>query len=75
MDTHCPTCSPVIEPISPREMNVLSLLERGYSYAEAAILMGVAVSTVRTHVKSLYAKLDVHSKTEAVFEARQLGLI
>ena len=71
----------LIEPPSPtarhssRPRNVLSLLERGCSYAEAAQSMGVAVSTVQAHVKSLYVKLGVHSKNEAVYEARQARLI
>lgn len=64
-----------VEAVSARERDVLSLLERGCSYAEAAQLMGVAVSTVQAHVKSLYVKLGVHSKNEAVYEARQAGLI
>ena len=63
------------ETMSARERDVLSLLERGCSYAEAAQLLGVAVSTVQAHVKSLYVKLGVHSKTEAVYEARQARLI
>ncbi|HOB66333.1 LuxR C-terminal-related transcriptional regulator [Ottowia sp.] len=63
------------ETISARERDVLSLLERGCSYAEAAQSLGVAVSTVQAHVKSLYVKLGVHSKNEAVYEARQARLI
>jgi DNA-binding CsgD family transcriptional regulator len=37
--------------------------------------MGLSVSTIQTHVRNIYGKLDVHNKTEAVFEARQLGLL
>jgi DNA-binding CsgD family transcriptional regulator len=61
--------------VSPRERDVLVLMERGCSYAETATALGVAVSTVQSHMKSLYSKLAVHSKTEAIFEARQAGLI
>lgn len=60
---------------SAKEQEVLELIARGFSYAEAARLMGVSVHTVRTHIKSLYAKLAVHSKSEAVFEAVRLGLL
>ena len=51
------------------------MLARGYTYAEAAQLLGVTHSTVQSHVKSIYSKLSVHSKTEAIFEARQMGLL
>lgn len=61
--------------LSPKEQEVLALIARGFSYAEAARLLGVSVHTVRTHIKSLYAKLAVHSKNEAVFEAVKLGLL
>jgi DNA-binding NarL/FixJ family response regulator len=61
--------------LTPRESEVLTLVSRGYSYAEAARLLGVAASTIQVHVKSIYSKLAVHSKTQAVFEARQMGLL
>ena len=44
-------------------------------YGAAHILHGVSVHTVQTHIKSLYAKLAVHSKSEAVFEASRMGLL
>lgn len=61
--------------LSDRELEILSTLARGYTYAEVADLLGISVLTVQSHVKNLYGKLDVHSKAEAVFEARNLGLI
>jgi len=61
--------------LSPREQEVLGLIARGFSYAEVARLQGLTVHTVRTHIKNLYAKLSVHSKTEAVFEATRMGLL
>lgn len=61
--------------LSPAESDVLELIARGYAYAEIARLRGVAIGTVQTHVKRLYAKLAVHSRSEAVFEATQLGLL
>jgi DNA-binding NarL/FixJ family response regulator len=63
------------EALSPREFQVLDLITRGFSYPEVAAQMGVSVSTVRTHVRNIYGKLGVHSKTEAVYEARQVGLL
>jgi DNA-binding NarL/FixJ family response regulator len=61
--------------LSPREQEVLNLIARGFSYAEIARLQTVSVHTVQTHIKNLYAKLSVHSKNEAVFEATKLGLL
>jgi DNA-binding NarL/FixJ family response regulator len=61
--------------LSARELQILHVLSRGYSYAETAKLLDIAGSTVQTHVKNIYGKLAVNSKTEAVFEARQLGLL
>lgn len=61
--------------LSQREEEVLNLLARGFSYIEIARVQQVSVHTTRSHAKSLYAKLDVHSKNEAVFEAATLGLI
>lgn len=61
--------------LSPREQEVLSLIGRGFSYAEIARLQDLSVHTVQTHIKRLYAKLSVHSKSEAVFEATRMGLL
>ncbi|EJL70406.1 response regulator [Variovorax sp. Varisp85] len=67
--------APAVASLSPRETEVLALVSRGYTYPELTSLLGVSLSTIQTHVKSIYSKLAVHSKTEAVFEARQLGLL
>jgi DNA-binding NarL/FixJ family response regulator len=61
--------------LSPREVEILNAISRGFSYSETADTLGVTVSTVHTHLKRIYAKLAVHSKTEAVFEAGRLGLL
>jgi DNA-binding NarL/FixJ family response regulator len=61
--------------LTPREKEVLELFARGFSYAEIARLQELSVHTVRSHVKTLYTKLAVHSKNEAVFEATQMGLL
>lgn len=61
--------------LSPREQEVLALIARGFSYAEIAGLQAVSVHTVQTHIKRLYAKLSVHSKSEAIFEATRMGLL
>lgn len=65
----------VLDALSPRELDVLRLVARGCNYQETGSCLDIATSTVQAHVRNLYRKLDVHSKTEAVYEARQLGLL
>jgi DNA-binding NarL/FixJ family response regulator len=61
--------------LSPSETEVLRYAARGYSYDEVAKLMGVSRHTVMSYVKRIYTKLQVHSKTEALYEARRMGLV
>jgi DNA-binding NarL/FixJ family response regulator len=61
--------------LTPREQQVLSLIARGFSYAEIARIENLSVHTVQTHIKRLYAKLSVHSKTEAIYEASRMGFL
>ena len=61
--------------LTRRESETLNLISRGYTYKEIAALMGVSVSTVQTYIKSIYSKLSVNSRGEAVFESRALGLL
>jgi DNA-binding NarL/FixJ family response regulator len=61
--------------LSPRETEILNAISRGFSYAEVAEVLHITVATVHTHLKRIYGKLAVHSKTEAVFEASRLGLL
>jgi DNA-binding NarL/FixJ family response regulator len=61
--------------LSEREGEVLRLIVKGFTYAEIAELLGVSSHTVTTHVRGIYRKLEVHSRSEAVYEALQLGLV
>jgi DNA-binding NarL/FixJ family response regulator len=61
--------------ISEREADVLRLLARGCTYAEAGAELGITLNTIASHVKSAYRKLDVHSAGAAVLRAVQLRLI
>jgi DNA-binding NarL/FixJ family response regulator len=61
--------------LSPREHEVLLFCAKGYSYEEIAPMLAVSRHTVMTFVKRIYRKLQVHSKTEALFEARAHGWI
>jgi LuxR family maltose regulon positive regulatory protein len=66
---------PFSEALSVREAEVLRLLPTDLSIMEIADELVVSVHTVRSHVKSIYAKLDVHSRYAAVARARELGLL
>ena len=57
------------------ELKLLSLLSEGYSYQSAADEMRVSINTVRNYIRSIYEKLQVHSKSEAVSKALKAGLI
>ena len=61
--------------LTEREQSVLTLIAKGYSRFEAAEALGMSQHTVNTHIKHIYRKLSVHSRTEAIFEACQMGLI
>jgi len=63
------------EPLSQRETEVLRLLVTDLSVPEIADNLVVSVSTVRSHIKNLYGKLDAHSRHEAVTKARELGIL
>lgn len=54
---------------------MLRNLARGHSYTEAAQQMDIAFSTVYTHIRNLYRKLDVHSQVQAVTKVQDCGLI
>lgn len=61
--------------LTEREKDILWGIAKGFSYKDIARKLGISPQTVPTHVKSIYRKLDVHSRGEAVFEALQSGLI
>jgi LuxR family transcriptional regulator, maltose regulon positive regulatory protein len=66
---------PPIEPLSKSEIRVLRYLPTHLSAAEIATELSVATSTVKTHMRNLYAKLGAHSRNAAVEQARALGLL
>ncbi len=61
--------------LTRRESAILELISRGGTYAKVAEALSLSIGTVQTHIKHIYAKLSVHSRTEAVIEARRRGLI
>jgi len=66
---------PPLEPLSNSELRVLRYLPTYLSAPEIASELSVSTSTVKTHLRNLYAKLGVHSRAEAVESARALGLL
>jgi LuxR family maltose regulon positive regulatory protein len=67
--------SPILDPLSRREIEILRLVASGLSNREIAERLYVAPSTIHWHVKNIYAKLDVHSRTQAVARAGELGIL
>jgi DNA-binding NarL/FixJ family response regulator len=55
--------------LTPHEIRILALLVEGYNYKTAGDELGVSINTIRFHMRSIYEKLQVHSKSEAVAKA------
>ena len=66
---------PLIEPLSEREMEVLRLLPSSLSRTDIARQLYVSVNTIRSHVKNIYQKLDVHNRQDAIERGKELGLL
>ena len=67
--------STLVEPLTAREVEVLQLVAEGMDTRSLAGHLVLSHTTVRTHVASILAKLDAHSRLEAVVKASKLGLI
>ena len=61
--------------LSPRETEILQLVARGLGNREIAEAIGLSKLTIESHTRNIYRKLEVGSRTEAVFEAKSLGLL
>jgi LuxR family maltose regulon positive regulatory protein len=72
---HSTAAAGLPEPLSAREYDVLRLLAAGHTNQEIAARLVVALSTVRTHLQHIYAKLGVRNRVEAIAKARALGII
>jgi len=73
--TSRPPAQHLIEPISPRELEVLQLIAAGRSDQEISERLFLALSTVKGHNRKIFGKLQVQRRTEAVARARELGLL
>ena len=67
--------SPLVESLSPRERQVLSFIADGLSNQEVADKLVITVGTTKSHLNSIYRKLDAGGRTRAVARARDLGLL
>lgn len=73
--THEPTKQTLLEPLSGREMEVLSLIAEGLSNSEIARRLVLSVGTVKVHTRNIYGKLGVSSRTQALAQAIRLNLL
>jgi LuxR family maltose regulon positive regulatory protein len=64
----------LIEPLSVREIEVLDCLAEGLSNREIAQRLTISLTTVKTHTRNIYRKLDVNSRTQAVARGKALGI-
>jgi len=65
----------LLDPLTPRERDVLHLISQGLSNKDIAEKLVIALNTVKRHTSSIYSKLDVKSRTQAVARARELDLL
>jgi len=63
------------EPLTPQETRLLKLLSEGYSYQNSAGQLNISINTVRNYIRSIYEKLHVNTKSEAVSKALRHRLI
>ena len=61
--------------LTSKELELLALLAEGHSYGNAANVLEISINTVRNHVRSIYDKLHVHTKSEAVAKALKHGIL
>ncbi|NCF67960.1 MAG: hypothetical protein GWP61_18495 [Chloroflexi bacterium] len=66
---------PLIEPLSPRELEVLQLIAEGYTNREIGDQLFLALDTVKGHNRRIYSKLGVRNRTQAIYKARSLKIL
>ncbi len=74
LKTHPPK-SELVEPLSKRELEILQLLAEGLTNPEIATRLFLSLNTVKVHTRNIYGKLGVNNRTQAVAQARALGIL
>jgi LuxR family maltose regulon positive regulatory protein len=70
-----PRVQALVEPLSERELEVLQLIAEGLTNREIGQRLFITPGTVKVHTSNIYGKLGVHSRTQAVAQARALGIL
>ena len=70
-----PGAASLVELLTERELEVLRLIGEGHSNQDIATALVITINTVKKHASSIYGKLGVHSRTQAVVRAQELGLL
>jgi LuxR family maltose regulon positive regulatory protein len=65
----------LVEPLTTRELDILELLAQRYQNKEIADQLSIAPTTVKTHLKHLYQKLQVSTRRQAIAQGHALGLL
>jgi LuxR family maltose regulon positive regulatory protein len=65
----------LVDPLTPRELEIMRLIARGYSNPEIASELVVSLNTIKKHTSNIYGKLGVRSRTQAIVRAQQMDLL
>jgi len=65
----------LLDPLTPRELEIMHLIGKGYSNPEIASELVVTINTIKKHTSNIYGKLGVRSRTQAIARARELNLL
>jgi LuxR family maltose regulon positive regulatory protein len=74
-DSARPQREALLDPLTPRELEIMRLIGKGYSNPEIASELVVTINTVKKHTSNIYGKLGVRSRTQAIARAHDLGLV
>lgn len=61
--------------LTPREQEVITHLAKGYTYAQISEQLEITENTLKTHIKRIYSKLNVHNRTQAILATQKLGIL
>ncbi|MBD3917371.1 hypothetical protein H8B09_01285 [Paenibacillus sp. PR3] len=70
-----PNTAPLVEPLTSRELEIMSLMAEGLSNKQIALCLGITEGTTKSHINNIYGKLDVNRRVQAIKKAKELQLI